>query len=977
MSSFLYRLGRAAYRRRTVVLAAWLAALGVVGAFVGLFAQDFDDEFTLPGSESQEALDDMAMTFPEVSGTTAHVVVVAADGDMVHDQPYRTSIEDAVADIEDLSDVEAATSPFADGADGMIAADDAAALINVQYDGEIAELGDPAENELVEVTERYEADLPDGALVTAGGELFTATGVHVSWVEAVGVGVAFVVLLLTFGSFRAAGMPLANAIWGVAISLLLVLGATAFFDVNSTTPVLALMLGLAVGIDYALFVIFRHREQLGDGLDPEESAGQAVATSGSAVVFAGVTNVIALAGLFVAGIPFLTVMGLAASAAVAIAVLGALTIVPALLGFAGARLRPRRSRTQAPNQKSTQASEQPSGDSSEQTAASDTSVQPGPPKPGMAERFFRGWVRAVTRFPLVTVVVIVVGLGAFVIPATRLELALPNNGNTEENSPARVTYDAIDEHLGPGYNGPLMIKADIIGSDDPVGDLEAMADEVERLDGVETVTMATPNENADTGIIQVIPSYAPDDLRTENLVEQIRDLESHFDDEYGVTTAVTGYTAVGIDVSSQLGGALLPFGILVVGLSLVLLAMVFRSIAVPIKATVGYLLSVVTGFGVVVLVFHDGVFADVLNVAEIGPVISFLPIFLMGVLFGLAMDYEVFLVSRMREDYVHGGNARHAIETGFVSSGPVVTAAAVIMVVVFAAFVPAGEPIVQAIALSLAVGIFVDAFIVRMMLVPAVLTLLRDRAWWIPSWLDRVLPHFDVEGESISRQLSLADWPEPDSPWTIYGEDLGLDIGDQPIFSGADVTAGQGEILVVTGHGTTALLLALSGRAKTNHGLLKVSGYVLPEQAGQLRVRTDHLTMRGSVDISGASPEQLREHATGIARDAQRLRRLPRQHRRVVVVDHADDLPTREHVDAMGELAEVVTRTGAAVLVVGVAHPDRLESLIPAEATTRVVKLEAVRPSPEEAELDEDEPGDEPADTDDTPPTLSIMGGQQ
>ncbi|WP_367882354.1 MMPL family transporter [Rathayibacter oskolensis] len=398
-----------------------------------------------------------------------------------------------------------------------------------------------------------------------------------------------------------------------------------------------------------------------------------------------------------------------------------------------------------------------------------------------------------------------------------LRLALPDAGSQAEGTPARTTYDLLAENFGPGYNGPLIVTGTIIGSTDPLGLMADLQSEIESLDGVASVPLSTPNENADTGIIQVVPEGGPDSEATKALVAEIRDKHDYFQEEYGVDLAVTGQAAVGIDISDRLAQALVPFGLLVVGLSLVLLTMVFRSLWVPLKATLGYLLSVGASFGAVAAVFEWGWFADALHVDKTGPIISFMPIILMGVLFGLAMDYEVFLVSRMREDYVHGRSARAAVESGFVGSAKVVTAAAVIMFSVFAAFVPEGDTSIKPIALGLAVGVFVDAFIVRMTLVPAVLHLLGDRAWHMPRWLDRILPSFDVEGEGLTKELALRDWPEPGATDAVAAEGLTLNGPDGPLYSDVAVRLPAGGALVVHGphrSGRTALLLTLAGGSR-------------------------------------------------------------------------------------------------------------------------------------------------------------------
>ena len=386
-----------------------------------------------------------------------------------------------------------------------------------------------------------------------------------------------------------------------------------------------------------------------------------------------------------------------------------------------------------------------------------------------------------------------------------------------------------------------------------MADLKA---EIEKVPGVKEVALATPNETADTGLIQIVPETAPDDPATAQLVRDLRALAPELEDEYGVDLKVTGFTAVGIDISDRLGAALLPFGVFVVGLSLVLLMIVFRSIWVPIKAALGYLLSVMAAFGVVAAVFEWGWGAELLHVDRTGPVISFMPIILMGVLFGLAMDYEVFLVSRMREDYVHarraaGGHATRgsrdiavgAVRSGFTASARVVTAAAVIMFAVFAAFVPEGDSSIKPIALGLAVGIAVDAFLVRMTLVPAVMTLLGDKAWWMPRWLERILPHFDIEGEAVERELSLAAWPEPDTTAVVVGDgvavraDAGGSAGEVVLFEDAAFRAEPGGTLIATGdpRAARAFALTIAARLAPTDGRLRVAGHLLPERGAWVR----------------------------------------------------------------------------------------------------------------------------------------------
>ena len=927
MSTFLYALGRRAYRTPWRFIAAWLLILALVGAGVAAFSKDFDDDFTLPGSEAQTALDSMKSTFPEAAGVSASVIVVAEDGDSVEDAKYEDAIEDEVDRLEDLPHVDQVTSPYSTMVNGAISDDETAAMISVQYDGTQQEVGEDAGDELLDALDPLRDDLP-GAQVEGGGELFQITGVSISWVEGVGVAIAFIVLLLTLGSFRAAGMPLITALVGVGISVLLVVGGTAFGSVNSSSIMLALMLGLAVGIDYALFIVSRARALLAEGHDPLDATGRAVATAGSAVVFAGMTVMIALLGLSLAGIPFLTIMGVGASGAVAVAVLISLTMIPAFLGLAKSRITPK------PTKRYRQAFAAASARvSTREEAAVHARAEAGEPYPKtIMDTFFSGWLKIVTKIPLLTIIVIVGGLALFAIPATQLQLSLPTAGDQEEGTPARATYDLIDEHFGPGFNGPLIMTSQIVTSDDPLDDVERIEDRIEDVDGVDQVVMATPNRDATTALFQIIPTTASDDPATLDTVDRLRDLSDEIEDDFDFDTAVTGATAIQIDVSDQLGKALLPFGIFVVGLSIILLMMVFRSIAVPLKATGGFLLSVFASFGTVVLVFHDGYFAAPLGIDSTGPVISFLPIIVMGILFGLAMDYEVFLVSGMREAYVHGSSARDAIRAGFASSARVVSAAAVIMFSVFAAFVPAGEPIIKSIALALASGIFVDAFIVRMSLVPAIMQLLGDKAWWLPKWLDRILPRLDVEGEGLAHEVALRDWPEADSGYRVYGRGIGVFSGDRG-FARVDISLAPGQILVASGAARRALLLAVSGRVGLTAGEMKIGENVLPEHAGRVRREVPYFDLTGDESADGGRGR------TVSARD---LSRLAASAPDLLVIDGAQGLITADG-RGLAELIPDLVEAGTAV-VLGLPDGD-VSGILTPETNYYHLDLDEARPA--------------------------------
>lgn len=805
MSSYLYRLGRQVARHAKSVLALWLLLAALMGALTVSLGGSLQNDFTIPGTESQQGIDALTQRFPEVSGTSAQLLFVAPEGERITD--HRAEIRSVLDTVEKVDHVATVTDPLA--AESRTVSDDGRdALATVQLDVGLDELPEEVTSDLESA-----AELPAGSSleVHVGGDAYSVTEVHVSATEGIGILIALLVLAITFGSLLAAGLPILTALLGVAIAMAGILSVASVTTISATTPTLALMIGLAVGIDYALFVIARHRSQLATGLGVEESIARAVATAGSAVIFAGVTVIIALCGLVVAGIPFLAVMGYAAASAVLVAVLVALTAVPALLALAGERLRPK---------------------PGSRAHRRETAAEGRPHANTLGAR----WVRLVTRMPVVTVVISLLVIAVLAIPARDLALGLNDNGSADPGTAPRETYDLISSDFGPGYNAPLFVTADIIDTTDPIGVMDSLGSALGGYDGVQKVALATPNRTADLGLVVIYPTTDKSSPETAALVEEIRADSAELEQRFGIEDVmVTGQTAVAIDVSARLSGAILPFGAVVVGLSLILLMIVFRSIAVPVKATLGYVLSVAASFGVVAAVFEWGWGADLFNVAKVGPVIAFFPIILMGVLFGLAMDYEVFLVSRIREDFVHTGDARRSVETGFAASARVVTAAAIIMIAVFAAFVPDGDPIVKPMALGLTVGVLVDAFLVRMTLVPAVLALLGRGAWWLPGWLDRRLPVLDIEGEALVHHLEHADYVDSHGSVAVRARQVGVSGALAPL----DLTLRPAGIGVVHGDdpvARSAALAAITGRLGFS-GQLVVLDRLLPEESGAVRAR--------------------------------------------------------------------------------------------------------------------------------------------
>lgn len=724
MATFLYRVGRLAFRRRWYVALVWAAVLAAVGLGALKAPGAADEGFSMPGIESQKAFDLMEQRFPGATadGATARVVFVAPKGQKVTAAGHRKAIEDTVADLADGSQVAGAVNPFEAKA---VSKDGTTAYATVTYKVAADELTDAGKKQLEHALEEAR---DTGLTVDAGGSAMADGGGAGGAAELIGVAIAAVVLLVTFGSLAAAGLPLLTALIGVGVSMATILALSDALGLSTTTGTLAMMLGLAVGIDYALFVVSRYREERARGRAPQEATALAVGTAGSAVVFAGLTVVIALAGLAVVGIPMLTKMGLAAAGAVVVAVLIALTLVPAFLGFWPNAVLHRKDRGRA--------------------RAGDEAKDNGGTR----------WARFVLRRPLPVLILGVVGLGALALPMTSLQLGMPGDEAKPTSTTERRAYDALAEGFGPGFNGPLTVVVDAKGDDDAKAAAAAISKDIGATKGIVSVSPARFNEAGDTAVFSVVPSTAPTDEKTKGLVTAIRGERPGIESETGATYEVTGTTALNIDISEKVQAALVPYLIVVVGLAIVLLLVVFRSVLVPLKAALGFLLSVLASLGAVVVVFQEGHGAGLLGVETTGPIMSLMPIFLVGIVFGLAMDYEVFLLSRMREAYVHGETAHQAVTSGFRHSARVVVAAALIMIAVFAGFIGESDSMIKMIGFGLASAVLLDAFVVRMAIVPAVLALLGDKAWWLPKWLDRILPRVDVEGEALTR--GTAD-PEP------------------------------------------------------------------------------------------------------------------------------------------------------------------------------------------------------------------------
>jgi RND superfamily putative drug exporter len=692
------------------VLLSWLLAVAVL-AVVALTGMRFGDGgFDVPGTPSSKAMEVLEEEFPAADSDTGslQLVIENPDGDVIEPE-VMAEIVAALEEARDIDGVEAVSDPF-DQTRPYISEDLSTAVATVTIDKD--QDAEVATGHIVEVAET----LRDAGLnAEVGGSLGDGVPEILGPSEIVGAALAFLVLLITFGSLVAAGANMFSALIGVGVGILGVLAFSAITPIGSLTPILAVMLGLAVGIDYTLFILARFRAELRDGRSVHDAIGIAVGTAGSAVVFAGATVIIALVGLTVVGITFLGEMGLAAAFAVAMAVLMALTLVPALLAFMGTRALSRRERKQA----STRRREN--------------------------DGFIAGWARFVTKRRAVSLFGGAALLIVAAVPVMSMQTALNMPGGEDPDSTQRAAYTLVADKFGDGAQDPLVV---LVRSDNVESIVPRVSEALTELDNVDMVVPAAVSEDGDTAMLTVMSSYGPLDQRTTDVVHDIRAEDGEIG---GAQLLVTGGTAVGLDSDEQLQSALILYIALIVGLSLALMIILFRSFLVPLVATVGFLLSLGAGLGATVAIFQWGWLDVIIPSPQGNPLLSLLPIVVTGILFGLAMDYQVFLVSRMREAHVRGLSPLDAVRTGFRHSAVVVVAAAAIMAVVFGGFAMSPSSLVGSIALALTVGVIADAFIVRMVLIPAALSLMGKSAWWMPTWLDRILPTIDVDGTALEQ----------------------------------------------------------------------------------------------------------------------------------------------------------------------------------------------------------------------------------
>ncbi|MFB6647465.1 MMPL family transporter [Bacillus toyonensis] len=724
MAKYLYKLGHWAVNHRKKVVFSTLAIL-IAFVLIGVnMGSSFNDEMSIPNTPADKAGKVIEKEFKAMQPAGAQVKVVfqAPKNETLESAEVQQKIAEVLGEIKKDSAVDSVAAPMQ--------------LQNLSENKKIGYAVVTYKVKAEKVTEASKDKILDSIETTrdagiqtelSGGDIKFSDSETSGMTEIVGVLVAFVVLTFTFVSFLAAGLPILTAIIGLAIGMLGIMIGTNYVEIQSVSLTLAAMLGLAVGIDYALFIINRFRQQLAQGDSVPESVAIATGTAGSAVIFAGLTVIIGLLGLSVTKIPFLIAMGVSAAFTVFIAVVVSVVILPAILGIIGHKIAP-----------------------SKQNRFLEKMTGAGKKRTGSNK-----WGEFVVRRPLVVSIFAIGLLVVITIPFFHMNLGLLSDGTSKSTETTeRRAYDLLTEAYGEGIHASLAVVAK---SEEATAEtqnvMNTIAKELGNLSDVKSVTPAIPGPSGKIYMISVTPKTGPDDTKTKDLVNAIRDKSNQTEKENGIELMVTGTAAMNIDIVQKLSDALPVFAALIVGLAYVLLVLVFRSLLIPLKAVLGFLLSLGATLGAVVFFVQDGHFQNLFGFPAASPILAFLPVILIGILFGLAMDYEVFLVSKMREVYTHTGDPKRAILEGMRESGKVVVSAGLIMMSVFIGFMLAPDSIIKSIGMALTFGVFFDAFIVRMTIVPAVMALMGKSAWYLPKWLDKILPNIDVEGESIIHHM--------------------------------------------------------------------------------------------------------------------------------------------------------------------------------------------------------------------------------
>ncbi|WP_067720970.1 MMPL family transporter [Nocardia yamanashiensis] len=751
MSVYLYRWGKFAYRRKWIVLPVWLALWLVLGGLGTALKEPMSNAFDIPNLPSERATEILDEHFPGMSAAyqfdavTGVYVIGAPAGTKLTDERNRQDIAGLIKQLDGLGIVDH-SKPLIDPITaaeemGCLTGDrgdsafiskcsnaplnvlnsnnpDSVAILSVPF--AIENFADITADDRKAAYDVADGARADGLTVELSGTIAMEQEQPSGKSEMIGMGFAFLVMIISFGAIVAAFVPIITAIVGLGAATSLIFLGTSVIEVPSFTTFLASMIGIALSIDYALFIVSRYKHELAVQDSPEEAAGVALGTAGSAVVFAGLTVIIALVGLAIVGVRFLTFMGLGGAVAAAFAVLTAITLMPALLGAFGRFLfKPRIPFI---------AQHDPEDDSQVTN--------------GMRV------ARVIAKVPWVTLALSVIVLGLLAAPAAKMNLGLPGEDSMPKTSTIRKAYDLRTEGFGVGSNGVLQIAVDL--SDTPPDKREqavtALRDKLAGYSGMNYVTEPIWSEDKAGARFEGVPKTGPNDQQTKDLVRDTRDAEGSFRSDYGMRYGITGTTAIYADIDHVLLGKIVPYLAIVAGAAFLLLIAVFRSILVPLTAALGFLLSMAATFGATVLIFQEGKFG---LIDEPRPIISFMPIMLIGLVFGLAMDYQVFLVTRIREEYVKGEPPTQAMVKGYHHGARVVTSAAVIMIFVFGSFLMEPDVSAKSMGFALAAGVLLDAFLVRMVLIPSLLVLMGNAAWWMPNWLSRIVPDIDVEGAKL------------------------------------------------------------------------------------------------------------------------------------------------------------------------------------------------------------------------------------
>ena len=723
------RIARACLHRRWIVLVAWIVAAIALVMVAGSTGSNYVNNLTLPGKGSQQASDLLKQKFPVQSGDRETIVIAATDG-TVKDAAVKAKVVPMLAEVAKLPNVATVVSPYSPAGATNVSKDGSIAFAQVTYKGEWSDLDKADGTRLIDTARKADAG---PVRVELGGSLIEQSERNEGGLgEGVGLLAAIIVLFITFGSFAAMGLPIVTALFGLAVGLSGVGIMSNVLDTANFATQLGFMIGFGVGVDYALFIVTRFRDAYhANGGDKEAAIVLAMNTAGRAVLFAGITVVIALLGMLLLGVNFLYGVAVSASLVVALVMIASLTLTPALLGFWGTRIgNTRRDKRHA------------------KKAETET------PKVSA----WRRWSDTVGRRPWPIAIVTTLVLLAICGPLTNMRLGSSDAGNNKEGTTTRAAYDLLAKGFGPGFNGPLLVVAQT-GDEGKLAGLQATLKETP---GVGAVSPPRVNPAGDTAVLQVFPTTSPESASTSNLVNHLRD-DVIPSAGTGAAVYVGGLTAAFIDLSDTFSAKLPLFIGIVVLLSALLLLVVFRSLVIPVQAALMNLLSIGASLGVVTLIFQEGWGTGLLGI-ETGPIEAFLPVMLFAIVFGLSMDYEVFLISRIREEWVRSGDGRQAVGDGLAATGRVITAAATIMIVVFASFITGGERVIMEFGIGLAVAVFIDAFFIRCLLLPAVLHLCGDATWKLPKWLDRILPHWALELEDEVPATPAAAPATPETP---------------------------------------------------------------------------------------------------------------------------------------------------------------------------------------------------------------------